>query len=199
MNSAGPLGKHTLNHRIDQHDETHAAILAAAGQMFRENGFENAGIGQIMKSIGKTVGGFYNHFDSKSDLFRGIIDDTVSFPIEGDEPENDSAAHCPEEVLDMYLSEFHRDNPGIGCIVPSLSAEIARSNDEVRDAYTAFIKRMYSKMAIGMTPGNGLTRRQRAMAALAMAVGGLLIARAVNDVQMSDEILQATRKAAPRI
>ena len=188
-----------MNQRIEQHEETHAEILAAAGRLFREEGFENAGIGKIMRSIGKTVGGFYNHFDSKNDLFRDVVENTVSFPVEGKHPEKSTAAHRPEEILEMYLSEFHRDNPSVGCLVPSLSAEIARADDDVRDAYTEFVERMLDKMTKEMPAGDGLTKRQRAMAFMAMLVGGLLLARAVNDPETSVEMLEASRKAAVQI
>ncbi len=43
-------------------------ILAAAGLLFRERGFDGIGVADIMKRAGLTHGGFYGHFASKDDL-----------------------------------------------------------------------------------------------------------------------------------
>ena len=146
-----------------------------------------------------TVGGFYNHFDSKDALFRDVVDDTVSPVVEGEDPEGTEPAFVLEEIVNMYLSEEHRDNPAGGCIAPCLSAEIARADDDVRAAYSAFINRVVDKLAVGVEPGGGLTKRQRAIAIVSMLVGGLSLARAVGDEKTSKQILKATRKAASQI
>jgi AcrR family transcriptional regulator len=44
-------------------------IVEVAGTLFRQHGFEGAGVADIMmKGAGLTHGGFYGHFDSKDDL-----------------------------------------------------------------------------------------------------------------------------------
>ena len=108
-------------------------------------------------------------------------------------------AHRLEEIVDMYLSHEHRDHPAGGCIVPCLSAEIARADDEVRDAYTAFVNRIIDKLATQLEPQADLTEHQRATAIVAMLVGALLIARAVSDESTSNQFLNATRKAARQV
>jgi TetR/AcrR family transcriptional repressor of nem operon len=182
-----------------QKERTHQQIIAAAGAMFREAGYKPTRIDHIMDSIGLTVGGFYNHFDSKDGLLREVVDSTVSFAVEADDPNASEPAHRLEEILDMYLSQEHRDHPAGGCIVPCLSAEIARANDEVRDAYSAFINRIVDKLATQLEPKSDLTARERATATVAMLVGALLIARAVNDEETSNQFLNATREAARQV
>ncbi len=179
-----------------QKEQTHKRILSAAGKLFRKAGYKPTRIDHVMESIGLTVGGFYNHFDSKDALLRELVENTVSFSVEADDPKSKQAAHSVDEMLDIYLSKEHRDNPGSGCILPCLSSEIARADDDVRDAYTDFVNRIVHKIAAGVDSGDGLTRRQRAMAIVAMSVGGLLLSRAVNDESTSGQILNASRKAA---
>ena len=110
-----------------QKERTRRQIIDAAGAMFRESGYKPTRIDHIMNSIGLTVGGFYNHFDSKDALFRAVVDETVSIAVEADDPTSSEPAHDLKSILDIYLSLEHRDHPAGGCIVPCLSAEIARS------------------------------------------------------------------------
>src|SRR5687768_14918347 len=45
-----------------------AAIVAAAGRLFRERGFDGVGVAEITRAAGLTHGGFYGHFASKDAL-----------------------------------------------------------------------------------------------------------------------------------
>ena len=188
-----------MNSKQAQKKQTREQILVAAARCFREEGYKPTRIDHIMESIGLTVGGFYNHFDSKDALFREVVDKTVSFAVEADDPNSQQAARSLDEILDMYLSKEHRDNPASGCILPCLSGEISRADDDVRGAYTSFVNRIVDKIAADVDTGDAFTNRQRAMAVVAMAVGALLLARAVNDEKTSDEILTASRKAASQM
>src|SRR6201987_4970008 len=57
----------------EQKAETHEKILAVAARSFREHGSEINGIGQVMKELGLTKGGFYRHFASKGDLYTAAV------------------------------------------------------------------------------------------------------------------------------
>src|SRR5262245_26615054 len=48
--------------------ENRARIVECAARLFREKGFEGAGLDAIMEEAGLTHGGFYRHFLSKDDL-----------------------------------------------------------------------------------------------------------------------------------
>src|ERR1700730_2462716 len=48
--------------------ENRERIIEAAGALFREKGFDRAGVADIMKAADLTHGGFYGHFESKDDL-----------------------------------------------------------------------------------------------------------------------------------
>ncbi len=58
----------------EHHDQTHAAILAAAADMLREQGFEGVSVGSVMKAVGLTHGGFYAHFSNKADLLLAAME-----------------------------------------------------------------------------------------------------------------------------
>src|SRR5277367_5547277 len=62
-----------MRYPAQQKADTHEKILAAAARSFREHGSENNGIGQVMKELGLTKGGFYRHFESKGDLYAAAV------------------------------------------------------------------------------------------------------------------------------
>ena len=180
-----------------QKERTHQQILAAAAGLFRDAGYKPTRIDHIMESIGMTVGGFYNHFDSKDALLRDVVDNSVSFAV--DDVDDAGPAVSLDQILDLYLSTEHRDNPAHGCIAPCLSAEIARADGEVRDAYSEFVNQAVEKLVPLVRAGAGLTKRQRAIAIASMLVGALSMARAVNEEELSCQILAACRKAAAKL
>ena len=51
-----------------QTQENKSRIIATAAQLFRERGFAEVSVAELMHSAGLTHGGFYNHFDSKRQL-----------------------------------------------------------------------------------------------------------------------------------
>ncbi len=60
------------------YDQTHENIISSAKAHFMEKGFSKASIRQICKDAGVTNGAFYAHFDSKEDLFSGIVEPVVN-------------------------------------------------------------------------------------------------------------------------
>jgi TetR/AcrR family transcriptional repressor of nem operon len=187
-----------MNRKQDQHQQTHEQIINASGRLFRAEGYKPTGIGQIMESIGLTVGGFYNHFESKGALFEEVVRSTISKTIEVDEAIGRDPQYT-RDVAERYLSSKHRDDPAGGCLLPALSADVARADDAVRAEYTRFVTRVVEKMASQMSDRRGRSAEERAWAVTALSVGGLLMARAVNDEELSDFILATCRKAAEGI
>jgi AcrR family transcriptional regulator len=53
---------------------TRAALLAAARELFAEQGFVATGREQIAERAGVTRGALYHHFDSKEQLFRAVVE-----------------------------------------------------------------------------------------------------------------------------
>ncbi len=188
-----------MNRMQVQKQQTHEQILEAAGQLFRERGYGGTGLDRVMQSIGLTIGGFYNHFESKDALFREVVDSTISGAVEAEELEGVPPKEFRRQAVRRYLSTEHRDNPAAGCILPCLSAEVARSNDEVRSAYTAFVQRIVGRIADNLPDDEQLSADERAWSLMAMAVGGLMLSRAVNGEELSQSILAACRAACDRV
>ena len=50
-------------------------------------------------------------------------------------------------IVDSYVSAAHRDDPGRGCAVPTLGAEIARESAKTRKAFAAKLDQMIDLVA----------------------------------------------------
>ena len=168
----------------DQVLENKRTILAAAGRLFRERGFESVTVAEIMKSAGLTHGGFYGYFNSKDDLIAQALADVL-----------ESSEGLPTELMafaDRYLSTTHRDNFAIGCLFAALSSETIHQSGAVRAAMTAGLKQRIGYLS-EIAPGPDKRRRRRAaIGTWAAMVGALILARMTNDSELSDEILNET-------
>jgi TetR/AcrR family transcriptional repressor of nem operon len=170
-------------------EENRERIVAAASRLFREKGFDGVGLDAIMDRAGLTHGGFYRHFASKD----ALAEEAVSRGLAASASRQDTYASLADFVA-AYLSPAHRDNPGGGCVMAALGGDIARQNPGVRRALTGYVSEQVVRLArrIG---GRRAAARKQAIATLSGLVGALVLARAVDDPALSDEILAAARGA----
>lgn len=178
----------------EQFAENRERILDVAGTLFREKGFDGIGIADIMKAAGMTHGGFYRHFASKDDLIdqasqkaltrgAGYWDRTIG----GD----DSPHAALTRLLQMYLSEAHRDASGKGCSIAALGADAARQNGAIRKTFERGLESLVDKLTALMPGRTRALRRRKALASFSQMMGALVLSRAVDDPALSKEILSA--------
>jgi AcrR family transcriptional regulator len=176
-------------------DATRQRIIDAASRQFRQGGIAAVGIAGIMADAGLTNGAFYSHFGSKEELVRTVL---CSALIKREATLRTAAQSEAglEAMIRDYLSSRHRDDPGRGCPTAALVAEIARHPRSTRDAFTGKVSEFIKMIATQLRAGSGSVRRRNAVAIYGMMVGTLQLARAVNDRQLSDEILESGVSAA---
>ena len=174
----------------EQAAESRERILDAASKLFREHGLDGIGVADLMKSAGLTHGGFYGHFASKEDLMAQACTRALSRSVERWEKlsEQDQPLSA---IVKNYLSRRHRDDPGGGCALPSLGGDVARQGPPVRRAFTDGVKSLVGILARAVTGRTPAARRKKALAICASLIGGVVLARAVDDRELSDEILDA--------
>lgn len=167
-------------------------VLEAATKLFRERGFDGIGVADVMKSAGLTHGGFYGQFASKEDLAAEVCSRSMTQSLErwAHKLEGEQGINA---LFDHYLSTQHRDNVGKGCTVPALAAEIPRRDKSVRRAFGNGLAAMVDLLGAALPGRIEATRRRKALASLASMVGAVVLARAVDDRALSDEILDATQ------
>jgi TetR/AcrR family transcriptional repressor of nem operon len=167
--------------------ENRRRILDAAAQLFRERGFENVTVAEVMSAAGLTHGGFYGHFDSKEALINAAMAHEQT--ARRNRPPLENAAR----YADTYLSSQHRDNIGASCPFSSLGTEAARGSPEVKHTLTESLRRWIDTFTAGTEGASPQEHRQHAIAAVSAMVGGMVLARLVDDDGLSDEILAAAR------
>ena len=185
----------SMRYPAEQKAETHEKILAGAARSFREHGSEMNGIGRVMKKLRLTKGGFYRHFESKSDLFAAAV--ARAFGEQGDRlvAVAEAAPQGAElrAVIEHYLSAKHLSAPGTGCPLAALAPEIARQPLEVRKRINQSML-AYSERMLPYIPGATVEeKRGRAFILFSGMAGVLVAARAIADPQRRERALTAAR------
>src|SRR5215469_18626352 len=153
----------------------HERIVQEASRLFRERGFENVSVAEVMQAAGLTHGAFYAHFNSKEELEVAAVayGQRVSLGRLQRATDNDSKGPYAAE---RYLSRWHRDNPGDGCTMAALGQEVARSTPELKAAFEQGLEEILAAEA-----GD----RKEAIFRTASLLGGVVLARAVQDPKLS--------------
>ena len=186
-----------MRYSKEHKQETHARIVKKASVRLREKGAHGIGVADLMKEAGLTHGGFYAHFDSREAL---VIEAFAYAMDRSTERWRKIAEQTPLDkrlatIVETYLTPVHRDDPGHGCAVPTLGAEIARESPKTRRAFAAKLEQMIDMMADQILDVPRKTARKQAMATLATMMGTLVLSRIAGSGEFSDEILGAGREA----
>ncbi|MBD8899538.1 TetR/AcrR family transcriptional regulator [Rhodanobacter sp. DHG33] len=185
-----------MAHKAGQKEAGRAKILQSAGRMFRSHGFGGCGVDGLAKGADVTSGAFYAHFKSKADAFREAVVVGLSDLRHGVEQMRERLGdRWRSGFVDFYLGDRRTCDLADSCAVQSLSSEVARASDDARLAYEAELQGVIEAMAAGLN-GKPKARREEAIALLALLVGGVTLARAVQNPATSDAIAAAVRKAA---
>lgn len=184
----------------DHKRRTRERILDRASRLFRRHGYRGVGIDRIMAEARLTRGGFYAHFRSKQALFAAVIDRGTDFARRLREARGEGVPESVEgacAVVSAYLDPAHREQVARGCTLATLTQEVARSGPSARTAYARRVRELVDELEAHL-PG-GLprrVRRERALAALILCVGGIGVARSVGDEALSREVLRTARERA---
>ena len=177
--------------------ETHARIVKKASVRLREKGAHGIGVADLMKDAGLTHGGFYAHFDSREALVIEAF--THAMDRSTERWRKLAEQTTPEKRLDMivntYLTPLHRDDPGHGCAIPALGAEIARESLKTRRVFAGRLEQMIDMLAKQIQGVPRKAARKQAMSAIATMMGTLVMARIAGSGEFSEEILGAGREA----
>jgi AcrR family transcriptional regulator len=175
---------------------TRRKVVEGALDRFRQSGVDSTSLDEIMKGLGLTVGGFYRHFGSKTDLLKEAVDRGVeqSIAFIRSVPVPDDGRGWFAAVAERYLSSPHRDNIARGCALAALGPEIARADPEVRAACEAGLQRL-REAAREFRGEKGLEELDRFWALIALSMGGLVLSRMVADARTAKEILKSCRES----
>ena len=102
-------------------------------------------------------------------------------------------------LIDDYLSDVHRKNPGTGCAFSALAPEIARGDKRTR-ALTSEQVRNDLELIAGLFPAKAKpAARSRAILTFSALVGAMSLARAVSDESLSRETLKTVAELLKKL
>ncbi len=174
-------------------------IIESARKLFNRHGFECVSIHQIMAGAGLTHGGFYSYFHSKSDLYAEVLNCFFTDPNwkscwEGVKVDLSSGDVGPQ-VVRAYLSRQHFENVEDSCPMVALPTDVARSGKSARSAFETVFRSMVSVLERSLTQ-NGRPRRATAQSIASLCIGGMVVARALVDRTLADELRDACMSVA---
>lgn len=189
---SSPRRSGRVTQRALRKSETHERIVASACEIARREGLRAASVTRVMAGAGLTVGGFYAHFASKTQMdvevvrtLLGIIPSRWRAVLYGS-----IGFEGLVEALQRYLSTHHRD-AAVGCPYPAVLSDAVGASPAIKHAFAEALD-MAVRVLEKRLPQEG-NERERALATIALMIGGLTLAKASAGSSISDEILDACR------
>lgn len=183
-----------------QAEQNRKTVLESAAQLFRERGFAGVGVAEVMKQAGLTHGGFYASFGSKDGLVaevcERVLDENAAYW------RRNGPAPCTQADMGARLAEYlhgaYASGPGSGCLFAALGPELARQSPEIRHVVTNGVHSVVKALAESLPGEDEAQRREQALAVYASTIGALALARAVDEPELAQEILDAVVKSLSR-
>jgi TetR/AcrR family transcriptional repressor of nem operon len=185
-----------MRYPTEHKQQTRERIVKAAARRFRSRGSEGAAIGDLMRDLRLTHGGFYRHFDSKEDLFAQVFEHSLEQVRHTFAP---AVARAPQgqelkALIEAYLDTAHCANPAEGCPLAALASEVARRPRSTRVAFQRALEGHITLIA-RFVPGENKTERERkAMTLISGMAGTLAVARMMTDDDSRQRLLDSAKQ-----
>jgi len=166
-------------------------IIDSARRLFNRHGFDNVSLKQIMAAAGLTHGGFYSYFQSKSDLYAEVLGCFFTDPEwkscwEGVHVDLSSTDVGPQ-VVRAYLSRQHFEDVENSYPMVAIPSDVARSGKGAKQAFETVFKAMVSVLERSLFDKRQ-PRQDKARAIAALCVGGMVVARSMDDRVLADQL-----------
>ncbi|HET7833072.1 MAG TPA: TetR/AcrR family transcriptional regulator [Gallionella sp.] len=169
-------------------------ILDSAVKLFSANGYDGVTLDELMQDAKLTRGAFYAHFDSKQTLYtEAVLHAACHGPVTALNGDADEAT--VKTMVRAYLDMSHVKQQGAICPLAFLVTDVANQQNEIRDTYTQVYRDVIER--INTLPMIG--DMDSALAISALMIGGVAVARALNDEELSKRLLEACYKTSERL
>ena len=188
-----------MSYPAGHRDNVRKKIVQSARRLFNRHGFENVSVDQIMAAAGLTRGGFYSYFKSKSDLYVEALSCFFTNPNwkstwHGIEIDLDGPLAGPQ-IVRAYLSSQHFENIDDSCPMVALPSDVARGERKAKQAFENVFRAMVQFLDRDVR-NKGDDEGTTAQAIAAMCIGGMVVARAMDDCKLADALRDACRTVA---
>lgn len=176
------MGDGITRYPPDQKAKAREALIQAGSRALKTAGFNGIGVDGLAASAGVTSGAFYSNFPTKEAMLEAVIDTYLGEPfvshVEFATPAEGRA--CLLRFLGDYINTGHSEDPASGCVMPTLSADVARAHPQVQDAYERKIGALAEWIA-SVLDGALSDRVRRAWSIIGLMVGAVTISSAMTD------------------
>ena len=183
---------YTPEHRA----RTKASIINTARKQFNLNGFDGVSIDHIMKAAGLSRGGFYHHFKDKEQLFAAAVDSFCSDLSNVTDAETDLAGHALiKALINGYLNDTQLTPDEGNCPMIAVPSDVSRRGTEVKQSYQRVLETMLDLFQGNLDFPSEQRSREVALTLCMITVGGMVLARAIDDNELQDELIEVARGA----
>jgi AcrR family transcriptional regulator len=182
-----------MRYTTEYKEQARVRLVESSGRHAKQHGFISSGMADLAAAAGVTTGSLYKHFNGKSDLFVAMITAELKRTADLYDAVDPTDPEQVSRALAGYLSLSHVSQPGAGCPLPSLTAEVARADDLVKDAFEKGVLAVHAN--VKALTGNSET----AWAIIAQNVGAVMLARAMHSEVPQSELLNAVRHAGAQL
>ena len=182
--------------------ETKDRILRTAFQLFHEQGFHATGIATIVREAEVNPGSLYHFFESKDQLLLSVLEFAIGYlgPAVMEPVERQVADPIQRvfALLSQYRDGMARHGCRMGCPIGNLALEVSDGNAKARRLIHRNFENWAARVeawlvAAGDRLPPDLDRSQLARFILTVMEGGLMQARAANDLKPFDDSVAVLR------
>lgn len=175
---------------------THDNLIRTGLKLFYQHGFNAVGLDRILKQVGVTKTTFYNHFDSKEQFIRDVIEVHVDEQrahfregvdrLGGDDPQQRLLA-----IFDV-LHELFTSNSFRGCLLINALVEFPEPHDHIHELALKN-RRVLFELFMELSAAAGVRDPSLFAAQFSMIYDGAILAR--QTMLNLDAAIQARRLA----
>lgn len=174
-----------MRYSAEHKEDTRRRVVEAAAAIAKKQGFGTTGVDSLMGAAGLKGSTFYHHFSTKNDLLAEIIEAELERSRQALAGKRDGSTRVLLKQLLSYMSVQHVESPERGCVLPTLSAEVARANEGAKKAYEDSVRRIHDEIE------DVVDDATTSWALLALSVGAVVMASAMASDKTRDEVLKA--------
>jgi TetR/AcrR family transcriptional regulator, transcriptional repressor for nem operon len=182
-----------MRYTTEYKEQARAKLVESGGRHAKQHGFASSGMADLAAAAGVTTGSLYKHFSGKSELFVAMITAELERTADLYRAVDPTDAVQVSRALAGYLSLSHVQHPGAGCPLPSLTPEIGRAEDAVKEAFEIGVQSIHAN--VKALTGDSDT----AWAVMAQNVGAVMLARALHSETLQRELLNAVNQAGEKL
>jgi len=185
-----------MSYSQEHREKIREKVVQSARLLFNRHGFNGVSIDQIMADAGLTRGGFYSYFKNKTELYAESVTRIVC--ERANQSQSDQTLEPPEfaaQVVRDYLSRENFEDIDGTCPMIALPSDISHMDRRIREAFETALKLMIDVFEVGLGRDREEARKT-ALTISALCVGGMVLARSIEDRAMANELREAAMAAA---